>query len=162
MQFKQATSLLEQTLKKLYSGEIEIGDFLLINNFREEFYELNNIMWKFEKEGHSLDKELYIQTIDMRCKEIETVKKVQTDIKDLIHLCQHFKGKTSVSINETVHFHNFTTKKSNVRLKNNFGHQHLHSLSIMAAHIILMILKKRNHRNMYGCDSKFNEFDLPI
>lgn len=111
MQFKQATSLLGQTLTKLYSGEIEIGDVLLINNVKEKFYELNNIMWKCDKKGHNLDKDLYLLTLEMRCKEIEKVKKVQADIKDLIHLCQHFKGKTSVSIFETVHFHNFTTNK---------------------------------------------------
>ena len=105
VQVKQATSVLGQTLTKLYSGEIEIGDVWLINKNKKEFYELHKIMWKYDKTVHSLDKDLYILILEMRCKEIEKVKEVKKDIKDLINLCQHFKGKTSVSIFETVHFH---------------------------------------------------------
>lgn len=91
MQFTQATSILQLTLTKLLTGQIEMGDVLLIDTNKEAFYDLNNIIWKCEKKV-VLEQELVFQTLKLRCKEIKMVKDVCANIKELVLLCQHFNG----------------------------------------------------------------------
>lgn len=93
VQFTQATSLLQLTLNRLLTGEIEIGEVQLIDSHREAFYELNNTMWTSDKKI-SLDKELVLQTLKLRCTEIEKVKEIHGNLGELINLCQHFNGIT--------------------------------------------------------------------
>lgn len=91
MQFTQATSILHLTLNNLLTGQIEIGEVLLIDTNKEAFYDLNNIIWKCEKKV-ALEQELVFQTLKLRCKEIKRVKDVCANIKDLVLLCQYFNG----------------------------------------------------------------------
>lgn len=67
MQFTQATSILQLTLTKLLTGQIEMGDVMLIDTNKEAFYDLNNIIWKCEKKV-VLEQELVFQTLKLRCK----------------------------------------------------------------------------------------------
>ncbi|XP_061169274.1 E3 ubiquitin-protein ligase rnf213-alpha-like [Saccostrea echinata] len=90
VQFTQATSVLQLTLNKLLTGEIEIGDVLLIDNWKDAFYCLNNIIWKSEK-NTDLEEELVLQTIKLRCREIQKVKEVQANVGIFVQQCQHFK-----------------------------------------------------------------------
>lgn len=88
----QATSILHDTLNKLWTGQIEIGDVLLIDTHKKTFYDLNCIIWKCDKKS-DLEKELVFQTLQLRCKEVKMVKDMCDNIQELVLLCQHFTGK---------------------------------------------------------------------
>lgn len=91
-QFTQAISILHLTLNKLLSGQIEIGDVLVIDTNKEAFYDLNKIICECHREDVK-DKELIFQTLKLRCKEINILKDVCANMKELVLLCQHFSGK---------------------------------------------------------------------
>lgn len=92
MQFTQATSILHLTLNKLLSGQIEIADVLVIDTNKEAFYDLNKIICEYDREDVK-DKALIFQTLKLRCKEINIIEDVCANMKELVLLCQHFRGK---------------------------------------------------------------------
>lgn len=91
MQFTKATSILHNTLIKLWTGQIEIGYVLLIDRNKKTFYDLNNIIWKCDKKA-DLEKDLVFRTLQLRCKEIKMVKDMCANIQEFVLLCQHFNG----------------------------------------------------------------------
>lgn len=92
VQFTRAKSIHPLMLDKLLTGQIEIGDVLLINTKKEAFYDVNKIIWKCDR-NIVLDQELVFQTLKLRCKEINSIKDLCANMKELVLLCQHFSGK---------------------------------------------------------------------
>lgn len=71
---------------KLLIGQIEIGDVLLINIKKEVFYDVNKIIWECDR-NIVLDQELVFQILKFRCKEINSIKDLCVNMKELVFFC---------------------------------------------------------------------------
>lgn len=86
-----ATLLLQSTLQNMWTGQIEIKEVLLIEEMKDTFYDLNNIIWICDRKKN-LDKELFFCFLKIRNKEIEMVRRDFYILEEFQDHCQNFSG----------------------------------------------------------------------